>query len=99
MSTRLGFKSLLFVLFETKIMDKVESKIKNFFRRKKTQAQFKVYLNGAVVYLIKRLFLQSAGPGRKLTDGPSSSSSSSKPTKRDDVYVPPKRNELSAEAR
>ncbi|KAG4067661.1 hypothetical protein HA402_005433 [Bradysia odoriphaga] len=61
-------------------MDKVESKIKNFFKRKKTQAQFKL-----------------AGPGRKLTD--SSSASSSKPTKHDDAYIPPKRNELSAEAR
>lgn len=82
-------------------MDKVESKIKNFFKRKKTQAQFKVNVRkiAEIVHLIYCLLLQTAGPGRKLTDGPSSSSSS-KPTKRDDdVYVPPKRNELSAEAR
>lgn len=79
-------------------MDKVENKIKNFFRKKKTQAQFKVHLNVVIVHnVIYKFSLQSAGPGRKLTDVPSTSSS--KPSKRDDVYIPPKRNELSSEAR
>uniref|UniRef100_A0A2M3Z660 Putative ubiquitin regulatory protein n=1 Tax=Anopheles braziliensis TaxID=58242 RepID=A0A2M3Z660_9DIPT len=60
------------------------SKIKNFFAKKKAEAKLK---------------FGGAGPGRKLNSTtPAPSSSSSKPAQRD-VYVPPKRSEISAEAK
>ncbi|KFB43213.1 AGAP006391-PA-like protein [Anopheles sinensis] len=61
------------------------SKIKNFFARKKAEAKLKFGV---------------AGPGRKLnsTAPPPASSSKAGPSK-DDVYVPPKRSEPSAQAK
>lgn len=61
------------------------SKIKNFFARKKAEAKLKFGV---------------AGPGRKLNStAPTPSSSSKAGSSKQDVYVPPKRNELSAEAK
>uniref|UniRef100_A0A8W7Q014 UBX domain-containing protein n=1 Tax=Anopheles coluzzii TaxID=1518534 RepID=A0A8W7Q014_ANOCL len=61
------------------------SKIKNFFLRKKAEAKLK---------------LGVAGPGRKLnSDAPPPPSSKASSSKQKDAYVPPKRNELSAEAK
>ncbi|XP_049546471.1 UBX domain-containing protein 6 [Anopheles darlingi] len=59
------------------------SKIKNFFAKKKAEAKLK---------------FGGAGPGRKLNSTTPAPSSSSKPAPRD-VYVPPKRSEISAEAK
>ncbi|CRK95504.1 CLUMA_CG008973, isoform A [Clunio marinus] len=64
-------------------MDAAASKIKKFFSKKKSEAKFK-----------------TAGPGRKLTDSAASSSSTSSHSKKPkDVYVPPKRNDLTDEAK
>uniref|UniRef100_A0A182R5J6 UBX domain-containing protein n=1 Tax=Anopheles funestus TaxID=62324 RepID=A0A182R5J6_ANOFN len=60
------------------------SKIKNFFLKKKAEAKLK---------------LGVAGPGRKLNSEAPPPSSKASSSKQKDVYIPPKRNELSAEAK
>lgn len=79
-------------------------KIKNFFKKKKSEAKFKVNqlmtltAHKVYPYVIFLVFTQLAGPGRRLNDTQPSTSSSK--TSRDrDVYVPPQRNELTDEAR
>lgn len=51
-----------------------------------------------ISWIIFFVFTQLAGPGRRLNDA-QPSTSSSKPSKDRDVYVPPQRNELTDEAR
>uniref|UniRef100_A0A182JLQ8 Uncharacterized protein n=1 Tax=Anopheles atroparvus TaxID=41427 RepID=A0A182JLQ8_ANOAO len=61
------------------------SKIKNFFAKKKAEAKLK---------------FGGAGPGRKLNStAPSPASSSKAGSSKDDVYIPPKRSEPSAQAK
>lgn len=78
-------------------------KIKNFFKKKKTEAKFKVNRcdlepDYESIEYDCFWFAQLAGPGRRLNDAePSTSSQKSKKDR--DVYVPPQRNELTAEAR
>lgn len=80
-------------------------KIKNFFKKKKTEAKFKVSdwlafprTASFSIELIRNDF-QLAGPGRRL-DSSEAAPSTSKSTKaQSDVFVPPKRKELTSEAR
>ncbi|XP_053673301.1 UBX domain-containing protein 6 [Anopheles nili] len=60
------------------------SKIKNFFLKKTAEAKLKLGVHG---------------PGRKLNSDAPRPSSSASSSKQKDAYVPPKRNELSAEAK
>lgn len=75
-------------------------KIKNFFKKKKNEAKFKVnkYIAPLNHKPLKRLYFQLAGPGRRLdgTDAPSTSKSTKA---QNDGYVPPQRKELTSEAR
>lgn len=81
-------------------------KIKNFFKKKKTEAKFKV----SWIILIHFLFsickeiykflisLQLAGPGRRL-DASDAAPSTSKPKSNSGAYIAPQRKELTSEAR
>lgn len=76
-------------------------KIKNFFRRKKSEAKFKVNKTLSLAphhkKYIKNEYLQVAGPGRRLD---STEPSTSKPSKKDpDAYVPPSRDDYTEEAK
>lgn len=82
-------------------------KIKNFFKKKKSEAKFKVsHSHSFCLFVIPTFvffnceFFQLAGPGRRLDGTDSAAAGPSKSLKsQSDVYVPPKRSELTSEAR
>lgn len=89
-------------------MSTAAEKIKNFFKKKKSEAKFKVsqsvfFFLVFSIYLYFVFFIQKfqlAGPGRRLDSTDDAAAGSSKSIKsQSDVYVPPKRTELTSEAR
>lgn len=94
-------------------MSTAAEKIKNFFKKKKNEAKFKVsclfsqlrcliFFTDFLIYFtffVVVIFSQMAGPGRRLDSSENQAAGSSKSTKSSDAYVPPKRTELTSEAR